>query len=373
MIRCCFFCNGYFINFCRKLHIFSKQNNKILKPKKYKNNTAGDRGGIALVSDASKIFLLNSTFDKMKSSIGSLIYSAENLGLFSIITNCIFRNNYGSLNIIDSANTQYQITNCEFYGNVNNLFNVDASYLSLVNLTIKNQKCFSSQQGCVFKAIGNTKLYLSNLNIEDVDSMTTGNIYIENSFLFFENSSLAKTYNKYFEGGCIYAVGGTVSIAQANFSQFSINCILFENKGNLTIFNSIFDNQLNALIFSSKKNQKGMILLDSVSYVNINKSKMCNSKGAIDGAALMIVMNKLFFTNQVLIISNNEFISNNAENLGGAIYLFNANVSIFNNKFLKNKATEGGGIYCNNDGIYFYFLGVIIMFFSFKKYKCSNI
>lgn len=285
----------------------------------------------------------------MKSSIGSIIYSAENLGTLSIITNCIFQNNYGSLNIIDSANTQYQITNCEFYGNVNNLFNVDSSHLSLMNITIKNQNCFSSQQGCVFKAIGTTKLYLSNLNIEDVDSLTSGNIYIENSFLFFENFSLAKSYNKYLEGGCIYAVGSTISLAQANFSRFSINCILFEDKGNLTIFNSIFDNELNTVAITSKKDQKGIISLDSISYFNINRSKFCNSKGAIDGAALRIVMNRLFFTDQVLIISNNEFISNNAENLGGAIYLYNANATIFNNTFLKNKAKEGAGIYCNND------------------------
>lgn len=292
----------------------------------------------------------------MKSSIGSLIYAAENLGLISVIMNCIFQKNYGSLNIIDSANTQFEITNCEFYDNINNLFNVDSSSLNLFNVTIKNQKCSSSQQGCVFKGIGISKLYLSNITIEDVDSMTNGNIYIENSVLFFENSSLKKSYNKFFEGSCIYSIGGTVSLAQANFSQFSINCILSENKGNLTIFNSIFDNQLNTLIESFKKDQKGIISLDSISYLNINRSKMYNNKGAVNGAALMIVMTKLFFTNQTLIISNNEFKYNYADNLGGAIYLFDANVSIFNNKFLKNTAKEGGGIYCSNDGNYFVFI-----------------
>ncbi|KAL6621916.1 hypothetical protein U3516DRAFT_795632 [Neocallimastix sp. 'constans'] len=325
------------------------------------------------------------------SQVQSFIISSNTLlhgnSIVCEIENCVF-NNITLRNSIpaisDAKYSDIKITNWIFLNlNVNNGLLGEESKYVLKNVILKNIKTnskalfhilyqnieFNNVEVKDFECIGdggdtsfilydsgeaNFKMTIKNFRIQDGISNGPLIKIIGNSNEFlFENSNITNiiSYGSFIsnESKNSKVIFSNVKISEnINTSKEECGGIHFNNNINLSITNSKFIN-------NNSKSNGGAICFDEISNLRLNLSSNEFSKNnAVNGGAIYMKNGKIINMNEnkTLIIENNIFNENSAEDFGGAMYSEFQKIYLailVNNKFSYNKAgILGGGIFSPN-------------------------
>ena len=241
--------------------------------------------------------------------------------------------------------------------NTNNLFSLVSSNLSLQSHQINYHICLTSLPGCIINAQKASFLQMKSSSFVNMTSkIEEGNIYVDSSIIIIESIKMfnLKTPKK---GSCISSYNCFLKIINSEFQNYDLNCI-YAFQSNFTINYTIFDNSKNKQ--NNKKFNYGSIFSSSSNQIIIFNSCFIENSNVVDGSALYIVATHSDILSEIY-IRNSSFYGNSAFGKG-TIYIYNQNFSIAFSNFNNNIAQNGGGIYCNNDGL------IIIKFYNFVFY-----
>ena len=226
------------------------------------------------------------------------------------ISNLIFINGYSNANggaILSNGNLN--LINCIFENNSAN----DGGAISTDSVNMKNNT-FNANTA----KFGASVTFLDNAKIEDSKFLNSRNY----------------TYSM------IYGTGpGSILINNCEFLNSSSKyapAIYIAKKNNATIKNSIFKD-LHALLSSGAITMKNM-----QNQIEIENCLFINTTAVNNGGALYLDMDDdLNESNANIIIKNNTFINSSA-NFGGAIVQLGGNLAIIDSQFIENEAEYNG-------------------------------
>lgn len=277
---------------------------------------------------------------------GSIFYFVDNYESPTSVDNCVFVNNSAYYSLIDISVSSATISNTKIQNNTNNLFSLVSATLIFQNNQIKNLICLTGSPGCILRAKEASFLQIKSSSFANVTSIIEeGNIYLDSSKVFIDTIEMTglKTPKK---GSCFSSFNCSFSVINSNFFDYDLNCInAYES--NLTINNSIFNNS--KVSQYKKKFEFGTVFSSSSREIIIFNSSFIKNSNIMDGSALCIIAKPIDNFNQIL-ISDSVFWGNSAFGKG-TVYIYNQNFSISYSNFTNNIVQNGGGIYCNNDGL----------------------
>lgn len=437
-------------------------------------NTALDEGGTIFIGNAGVCYLFNSVVNGEKSIIwGGSIYVCENSILFlknSIFKNCYSRSggtfyfeNYqnitlvgsyflnnsayeGGVAVIDSSGYNITIISCYFQENPTQQYlfrissiqgfitfsqitveNNDCSFMSVANAfvifqdsNISNQNCKNSITSCII-SLKDSTVILKNLEIVNTTLHNDGQLFyyeVVNSLYRFFDLEGVKVMDilGISKNSCGNIVTSKIEIRNSSFISTGYGCFLF-SYSNVSINNVTFDNIDNKISRSAILSgsdygsyiylQYGYItLINNTNFINNFQGVVLNGGAikALNGWGLLKIINSVFYSNQAnsmggaiyiyhqLFNINNCIFENNNAQTGGAIYfqseLSNNSIEyISNNTFKNNSANlEGGGIYFsdnltnlqnntfqNNNALYGSDIASFPVYLRLRIYNASNI
>ena len=291
--------------------------------------------------------MINTTITNSYALYGSIIYFVENYLTPSLIENCVFTFNSAHYNLIDLSVSSTTISNTQIQNNTNNLFSLVASNLVLKDNIINNQICLTSLPGCLLQAQQASKVLIKSSKISNVIStIEEGNIYLDSSKVDIDSMEMRQLKSPKI-GSCFSSYNSSLNVINSDFMDYDLNCIN-AYRSNLMVNSSIFNNSMKQ--FNARFSDYGSLFSSSSKQIIIFNSSFIQNSNILDGSALYIIATKIDKLNEIY-ISNSTFSGNNA--IGkGTIYIYNQNFSILSSNFTNNLAQKGGGIFCNNDGIY---------------------
>jgi predicted outer membrane repeat protein len=212
------------------------------------------------------------------------------------------------------------------------------------NLVVSEHKCANMKiDGCILQA--------ETSNLEIIGSSFSSVLMQDRSIAFVLHSStviLSKTSLKEMSGErspCfLKAIQlNSLSIVECAFINFAKQAIQIENTSlNFTQNSVLLEDDFKSLNLFEEgflvcKNCKNSVIQRST-FKGIRSSR---------GSALRIYSSKVSKDNNKILVANNVFTENFANQDGGAIHLIDENIELVKNEFSKNKATNGGAIYLN--------------------------
>lgn len=289
----------------------------------FENNSATNGGSLF---NTGTLSINNTDFISNTAKAGGAIYNQGQITISGSKSN----NNYAKTNgglvynegILNVKNTIAN-SNEANYGGV--FYN--SKELSISNSSFDSNKAFEAAS-----IYNYGKLNIDNSNFtRDKVSHKAGTMIIIGGDVNISNSIFRQSEGAD-EGGIIFTRSGNIFI---NSSQFISNKALsygaaIDNSGNMSIFNSIFDNN-KAFGAGAIDNGGNLIILNS----NFTNNKVTNNGGAIDN-------------NGNLFIGGSIFENNTAGADGGAL-ISRKNTTLNYNKIINNNASSGNGVYNKGD------------------------
>lgn len=305
------------------------------------------KGGALSASENSIFFIKNANFIKNYAENGALMHLIQNFETTSTILSSNIINNDCNENLFDLTDSTLEIIDSRFSNNVNIIFGLLRSNLTMNSSNINSHLCRSHVIGCLIKTqlsnINGSKLKISEIS----NLIEEGGIYLYESNAVFKIIDFSNFSNSNHQGSCFNLKSSILIVDSGNFSIYDSNCIL-GLKSKIEITNSIFNNE---------------------------KFIVKNKKYYLYGSILC-------FSCLDILISNSIFLKNNESSYGGSVYLessetLDSSAKFVNVKFIQNKALEeGGGVFIKNVMVIFIncsFIGNIakrgasIIFFSSSK------
>ena len=317
----------------------------------FQNAKTNEIGGILMVSEKSKITVFRTSFTQGFSRSGGIVCFIENYNIESSFVNCIFRNNSALISLMDSTNAKVLISDSKIENNSNIFFSALDSNIVFEGISVKNHECRSNGIGCFLNAQDNSIISLFGVSLFNISSlMGEGTVYCENAKILIQNSNFSFLKNKNFIGSCASVYSSILQVKNSSFQDYDINCLFSRKKSRISIESSIFSQENHS--FSNNAKLYGTIFCEDCLIFNIFNSSFDLNTNVQQGAAIKIISTKSssYFDSETGFIDSCNFDSNLAFLQGGAIYVFNQNVSIVNNIFKNNSAVYGGAIFLDNNG-----------------------
>lgn len=159
------------------------------------------------------------------------------------------------------------------------------------------------------------------------------------------------------KGACIEGTKYSyVFIAMTSFQYYSPDCMYFSDALNVTLMGvNITDSIYSKMKLVNSFLEGGSALsLVNCPYIKVYGCLVQNNADITsDGGALYIYMED---HNPIMSdVTGSFFVNNAVSKRGGAIYIYNQNISLIKNTFMMNKAESGGAIYFDSYGIYIFF------------------
>ena len=302
-----------------------------------------------MVNEKSQIIILNTNFTGAFARFGSIISLFENYEIQSTFSSCFFFSNSAFETLIDITNSELIIDNSKFENNSNILFSVEASQFTLTVSKINNHFCDLETSGCLIKTSENSSIVIENIVVINASSFVLeGNFYTENANISIKNSKFTNLKNVHLQGVCASIYGSIFIIQNSSFANYQKNCIFSKKKSQIFIFSSNFSEENST--FPSESNLYGTIFCEDCLNFTIFNSFLGYNRKIFRGAGIYLTSTKsdILFESSISTISSCTFFSNFATENGGAICIFDQNVTINNNSFLNNQASNGGAISCIN-------------------------
>ena len=303
------------------------------------------KGGVSILTERSSVDIINSTFKNNSAVSGGIFHSLENYGSFITINTSTFDSNQGNDNLFNMMNSNIIMFSCLFYNNLNTIFSLTYSNMTIFNVKISNHRCNNFMVGCVVNSIDKSSIFSSNLIMIGINNLKEeGNIYLEASNAVFLNSSFENLTNLKSLGSCFDLQSSSLCIDIGSFSNYDYNCLHAINS-NITINNSLFNN-----IYSNNDENYNVLIkygtIICISCLNISayKSYFLHNIGNNYGGAFYVISNIGDF-NIIIYLYNLSFVGNIVSESGGALYLDGINGKIINCLFQDNNANYGAGIY----------------------------
>ncbi len=226
------------------------------------------------------------------------------------ISQCTFSYNIGTCLTVWKKSTGYknEISNCSFLNNISN-----SQMIVILSDSIE--------------IINKIQIHDNNIN---------NNLITEfGQILYSEKSNIIFSNNKIYENGSMDQPGGWI----LNF--FKSNVVILKNR-----------------VYKNILSSRAPLYLQA-SHIDINKNYICNNRSVnfgtdcyANGGGAMLLIGDTTIANDSSMASysvRNNIISNNyANNIGGAICIVNAKVSITNNDIINNQASRGAAVYNSN-------------------------
>ena len=311
-----------------------------------KNNYAQNKGGIFFLLLVGMLGLKNNTFFNNTSIEGGVFYSCENNLVNVTIDSCYFNNNSADLSLFSLENTILSIYNSSFINNINNIFSLTESSIQLINISISQHFCKHNQIGCLLISEKYSKIFIRESIFSNISSSVEGNFHLLESEFEILNTTVWNVFSEKFKGSSISAISSKIFINNSNFQQFDSN-FFYLTYSEILIYNSSFI----ANSHFSHLQPYGTLYCESCSSFQINSSYFNDNKFIASGGAIYLYQGK-DDKNTEFYIDKCLFYNNDAFNYGGAIFLFNTNLTISNSIFYENTALKGGAIYYDADQIY---------------------
>lgn len=286
---------------------------------------------------------INSNFIENSSEEGGVLYAMDGFNEPLIFEKCVFLNNSANSYLFLAYNTKIILNATLLQENINNFFLLIFTNLTFINSSVDFHFCYSHESGCFIKAIEKSWIFINNSSLISIESRFINNFMdIENSFINIDDSFFS---NIHVGGSCILSLNSQIISYKSFFLDYDINCI-YVDTGNLTIFETFFDNHA----FNSKeitKTSEGTVICKNCISILISNSSFVNNTNAYNGGAIFIT--SLLENYQDYLILNCNFLQNKVKKSGGAIYIYGSRVLIFNNSFIKNEAKYGASIYFDSN------------------------
>lgn len=323
--------------------------------KNIKNCSTGELGGFIFLSEKSKLKIFDSSFTQSSARFGGIIAIQENYGVEAIIINCNFNNNHAINSLIDVSIGTLLIQNCVFLNNYNILLASTQSSVNLINITLEEHQCSLQDVGCFLNIKQQSQLIAILMNVSKVKSLVgEGNAFIESSKVSFDFCNMTNFYSFADQGNCVSFYSSMLEIKNSFFFGFQRNCLYSTSKSNITIENtSFYSNNDNEM--STQTQKFGIIYcMDCLIFI-VKNSIFAQSKQSLYGGAVYLLTSKKInyydAGSQTALIENSLFLNNNVKIDGGALFVFDQNITLIGNNFTKNKAqNSGGAVFLDNSG-----------------------
>ena len=306
---------------------------------------SSERGGVFTVVERSSLNIINCTFRNNSAGSGGILISLENYDSIMTIINSTFESNQGDDNLFNMLNTHLIADNCLFVNNINTIFSLTVSTLTLENVHIADHNCINQMIGCAISLTENSSILSNNFFMISINNLNEeGNIYLESSKGVFTSTFFQNLTNLKSLGSCFDLQNSYLIVDNGSFSNYDYNCF-FAINSTIIINNSIFDN--NDSIFTHKNDfsiKYGTVLCTSCRNLYAYNSFFSNNKASDYGGTFYIVSNTEDYNFNMFLL-NVSFIGNKVLQSGGVLYLKGVNGNIVNCLFKRNTANYGAGIY----------------------------
>lgn len=304
-----------------------------------------------MVSEKSTFTVIRSNFTGGFARFGGIAFFLENYDVQSSFINCIFTQNSAVNTLFDTITSPINISGCIIENNSNILIGSTASNIFLYFNSIINHVCSANNVGCLLNANEDSNVTLNGIFLFNLSSLIgEGTIYAENSVINVINSNFSLVKNRNFIGSCASIYSSTLLVKNSSFESYDLNCFFSRKKSKIFINSSSFSQ--NKYTFSNLIKEYGTIFCEDCLDFKISNSSFSLNSNVTKGAAIYLATTKQTssFNSETAFITNCAFLANSAKEQGGALYVFNQNISITLTTFQKNSAVDGGGIYLDNSG-----------------------
>lgn len=318
-------------------------------------NKASDKGGALYSINSNKVVIDNCSFiDNNADTTGAAYFVSTKDILIknSKFTHNFGKNNGGAININNDC-TQSIIKNCSLENNSADFGGAIVSFIKtlIVNSSFTNNSAIHGGGAVMGEFDIKESIFYNN------SAKTGGAIYAnENDVLINDSIFIRNSAGKYGFGGAIYSSN--------KVKNTYINNCLFSNTSSISNENSyesgysgsaVYVNSLNAVIMDSTfKDNYADVGAAICVYKDVDKAKIknctfianavksCNYLYGHGGAICIYESN--------VSIECCDFLNNSADcrdfqyGKGGAIYMYKSDLNIYNSSFRDNKAFEGGAI-----------------------------
>ena len=311
-------------------------------------NSAG-KGGVISSTESSAIIIKNSNFTQNSAITGGIFHCLENYFYNITIISSNFSNNMGSDNLFNLMLTTIEIIDSIFSDNINTIFSLTQSSLTLNHIGILNHSCNNLVSGCIINSIQYSTVISEDVIISKMNNAyEEGTIYMELSSGTFSYMDFKILANLKSIGSCFDIRSSDLFINDSSFISYDTNCIYAENS-TININNGYFNNEnakADLLQFGIKYEnliKNGTIFCESCINFSISNSLLLYNNLSDYGGAITLTsyQNDYNFFAQIY---NTSFLENEVTDQGGAVYLSNVNALILNCSFLMNKAKIGAAI-----------------------------
>ena len=282
--------------------------------------------------------------------MGSIFFLTENYDIMTYINNCSFYENDAEMTLIDCDRSQMDISFSYFENNRNTSFYLTNSKLTISDIIFQSHKCLKNL-GCLFSINDNSNFSIKNSSLNNIINFKRGNIYIENSDANFE-CIIIQNITTILEkiGACFLTYNSNISISSSFLYNYSFNCI-YSYQTKLKLEKTSFVSKLELY---EQNNLGAIFCLECIQFIMKNCSHQL-SYYSDKGSCLELSSDIHVVEIENFVISDSYF-SNNSANLGGAINIYNINITIINCVFKHNLAIEGGAIFLSDERKIIYFL-----------------
>jgi hypothetical protein len=301
------------------------------------------RAGVLKINEKSLVIIKNCIFELNFGDYGAIL-NLQDFASLKII-NSSFVKNTCSANIFDIIDSNFEIENSTFSENRNNLFLISQSNLNFYRISISHHLCEIFSEGCILYIYDDSKINISNTNLNNITTSIEGNIFIVNSNLNIIMSSLTFVSSLSSKGSCIFSIDSRILIQQSRFKKFFDNALYIE-KGLISINYSSFEENDGL----SYKRTNSAIICINCNQFNLNNCIIRKNMNLQTGGGLKLISTDIFSNFFPNLISNCSFSINKVFKEGGAIFIQNQNIILKNSVFESNSANSGAGIYCLIEG-----------------------
>ena len=304
-----------------------------------------------MVSEKSTLTVIRSNFTGGFARFGGIACFLENYVVQSSFINCIFAQNSAVNTLFDTTISPINISGCVMVNNTNILIGTTTSNIFLNFVSIINHFCSANNVGCILNANEGSNITLNGVFLFNLSSLIgEGTIYAENAYINVINSNFSMVKNKNFIGSCASIYSSILQVINSSFESYDLNCFYSRKRSQIFINSSTFSQS--RYNFENVIKEYGTIFCEDCIDFKIFNSSFSFNANVSKGAAIYLTTTKQLsnFNSKTSFIINCTFLENSAKVQGGAIYVFNQNISFTNNTFQKNSAIDGGGIYLGNSG-----------------------
>ena len=304
-----------------------------------------------MVSEKSTLTVIRSNFTGGFARFGGIACFLENYVVQSSFINCIFAQNSAVNTLFDTTISPINISGCAMVNNTNILIGTTTSNIFLNFVSIINHFCSANNVGCILNANEGANITLNGVFLFNLSSLIgEGTIYAENAYINVINSNFSMVKNKNFIGSCASIYSSILQVINSSFESYDLNCFYSRKRSQIFINSSTFSQS--RYNFENVIKEYGTIFCEDCIDFKIFNSSFAFNSNVSKGAAIYLTTTKQIsnFNSKTSFINNCIFLANSAKIEGGALYVFNQNISITMNEFENNSALEGGAIYLDNSG-----------------------